>query len=638
MAYTYTVPQLRVFQQFAASQVTNTTSMQACIVAPHYLVADGEGAESLIGTFVSGTPFSSAYPGTDATHVVQSTDLASFQVFVRDALVERHVATYSTAEGTPATLTAKVIGNLVQFGDEITGDDATFAFKVGDKIRITGTVTGGTTTDYTIAGFVDDFTAYVSAAIDTDDMETDETEIQVLSVEDIEVTEEAGVVCTVAAVTIQASLSFDSEDVLGGTVYAAFRALDTTYAGVITTVSRLGDVETLLGVASPRNPLAAMVATAFANSNSTPVSFIAVTANTAAAYTTAFDLLDEDTTSYSVVPFDTTAAVHTALVTKLAALAGADRMNWKIGWVAYDVADEITVLDEDLAGAGIDITLAEAATTLTFTGVGLGVVSAGDRMDLSTTLSRTIRSVNALAGTVTVTESVPAATYTDVVFVHPYTAGEKTALVAAYAATFDNPRIRLVFGDGPALVGYPTEAVSCAYLAAAAAGLRSASAPHQPLTRVELEGVSLTSGSGYSGSNLDNMAASGVWIVARESGSSTIYTRHQLTTCTSEYRQREDSKITNADELSRHYREGLNDLYGRANISDELIEMLYLKLDTIHQTIQSRLWDWRLGRQITEITEVSVSRDPDMADRLLVHVAMGTPDPLNSFDVYLTIA
>lgn len=638
MAYTYTVPQLRVFQQFAASQVTNTTSMQACIVAPHYLVADGEGAESLIGTFVSGTPFSSAYPGTDATHVVQSADLASFRVFVRDALVERHVATYSTAEGDPATATAKVFGNLVQFGDEITGDDAVFAFKVGDKIRITGTATGGTTTDYAIDGFFDDFTAYVSAVIDTDDMETDETDIQILSVEDIEVTKEAGVVCTVAAVTIQASLSFDSEDVLGGTVYAAFRALDTTYAGVVTTISRSSDIETLLGVASPQNPLAAMVATAFANSNNTPVSFTAVTANTTAAYTTAFDLLDEDTISYSVVPFDTTAAVHTALVTKLAALAGADRMNWKIGWVAYDVADEITVLDKDLAGAGIDITLAEAATTLTFTGVGLGAVSAGDRVDLSATVSRTVSSVNALAGTVTVTESVPAATYTDVVFVHSYTAVEKTTLVADYAATFDNPRIRLIFGDGPTLVGYPDEVVSCAYLAAAAAGLRSASAPHQPLTRVELEGVSLTNGSGYSGRHLDNMAASGVWIIARESGSGAIYTRHQLTTCTSEYRQREDSKITNADELSRYYRESLNDLYGRANISDELVEALYLKLDAIHQTIQSRIWDWRLGRQITEITSVDIARDPDLADRLLVRVGMGTPDPLNSFDVYLTIA
>jgi hypothetical protein len=137
---------------------------------------------------------------------------------------------------------------------------------------------------------------------------------------------------------------------------------------------------------------------------------------------------------------------------------------------------------------------------------------------------------------------------------------------------------------------------------------------------------------------MDAMAGDGVWVVARDTGSGLVYNRHQLTTCTSEPRQREDSKITNADEIRRYYRESLDDLYGRANISDELIETLYLRLDTVYQNITGRSWSWEIGKQITDITSTTIARDPDFSDRLIVRVALTTPDPLNNLDVYLTIS
>jgi len=213
----------------------------------------------------------------------------------------------------------------------------------------------------------------------------------------------------------------------------------------------------------------------------------------------------------------------------------------------------------------------------------------------------------------------------------------KAVEVASVARTLDDPRLRLVTGDAPALQEF-ADPVPSAYLAAAAAGLRSACAPHQPITRVTLEGVNLLNSTGYTASALDAMAAGGVWIAVRDEGSGSVYTRHQLTTCSSKYNQREDSKITNADEISRFYREELGDLFGRSNISDELIETLYLRLNTVYQRISARNWDWRLGRQITGVTDTVVQRDPDLADRLLVKVSLTTPDPLNNLDVYITIA
>lgn len=626
----YVVPQLRVFQEFAASDVTNTTSMQACIVAPKYIVLDGESNDSYVGDFEKGVAFSLDYP------TVAGGTVTDVKVFLRNAYIDR----YNTTFGTAATGEPTFSGNAATFETAVTGADVAsgeHAFKVGDRLVLRG-ASGEAEEVYTITGFNTAGTVvYVNTTILA--AATSGT-IHLLSLEDAEVTGEDGVVPGTNALVLPVDLLSDGDSVESGMVYVSLTAFDASLSGIISTVSRLADIETLLGAATPANPLAMMVKVAMQNSNGRPVSFISVATDDTAGYEAAFELLDGDSVAYSIVPYSQDAAVRTALVTKITELAGATVMNWKIGWCGYDPATEATVLSEDTSGAALSTIVAVPATALVINDADLRLVTTGDTITLTKngvdTVS-TVASVSSLTNTVTVEDSIEAGAYT-VVFTRTATALSKAAEAAAVAKALDNPRIRLVVGDAPVLTGFVGTPVPAAYLAAAAAGLRSASAPHQPITRVSLAGVSLLNSNGYTASNMDTMAGDGVWVVARDTGSSLVYNRHQLTTCTSEPRQREDSKITNADEISRYYRESLDDLYGRANISDELIETLYLRLDTVYQNITGRRWSWEIGKQITDITSTTVARDPDFSDRLIVRVALTTPDPLNNLDVYLTIS
>lgn len=620
-AYNYIVPQLRVFQEFASSEAVTTAPMQVCIVAPRYIVLDGVFEDSFVGEYKKGDAFAISYPSIGAGNKVD--DTGAVRVFLHDAWVERHTEAYSSDSG------PEISGNSVTFDSVMTarlGEDPDWDFRVGDRLELQE---GGEVKQYTITGFsADGKTVYVNKTIDAGPSGT----LALFSFGSIEVTGEAGVIPGPTMLELPADLKTDGDPVESGSVAVALKALDTTQAPG--GVSRLADVEVILGKATPDNPLAMMAAVALKNSNGNRVAFIPVLSDDPAGYRQAFDRLDADQTSYSVVPYSQDEEVRTALAEKLKELAGAAVMNWKVGWLGYDPADVTVVLD----GLATEVA-ASPATALVIEDANLREVTAGDTLTLTKgaeTVVRRVVSVAVLQNTLHVDEAVAVGEYAAAV-TRKADAYSKAVEVASVARTLDDPRLRLVTGDAPALQEF-ADPVPSAYLAAAAAGLRSACAPHQPITRVTLEGVNLLNSTGYTASALDAMAAGGVWIAVRDEGSGSVYTRHQLTTCSSKYNQREDSKITNADEISRFYREELGDLFGRSNISDELIETLYLRLNTVYQRISARNWDWRLGRQITGVTDTVVQRDPDLADRLLVKVSLTTPDPLNNLDVYITIA
>ena len=741
---TYVVPQLRVFQQFAATAPGSLASMTSCMIGPHYKVFDPQTDEALAGQYAGGA-VSFLYPGLSGGMTVQAGDYASFKAIIRDAEIERGsfdvVSTANSITDTDALVTTG--SNFVATGTILTGGATAlpagfYGYKVGDKVAIgtarhtiVGFIAGETVNDQAAIGSVSStlsdvedvavavagtmpagsntyrivaqgsFTqgdtasfnaynsrnqlvaeiaaatdgavafpalgitltfgessswavgdtitvgtiaggtaAYTAAVLDGAVTVGDATTVEFLSVEDVEIphTADGDAVFTATGVTLAAGITKDGGDVLGGSVYLDYRALDNTWSTAIQSVNTTVDADAALGPATLRNPLAMMVRKALLNANGQPVMFLSIGADTAEAYSAAFNLLDSSHDAYSIVPFSDDEAVHLALRDKITELAGATRMNWKIGWLSTTPATEVTALATTLAGTDLKVTISGAATTsLVLTGAAVNEVSVGDRVELTAdgaTISRTVTAVSPLTSTVVVSEAVAIGTY-DVAVIHPYTEAEKAALVADYASSMDDRRIRLVVGDDIRLSEYPDTQTSNAYLAAALAGLRSASAPHQPLTRVTVAGFVRPTGT-FTASAMDSMAAGGTWIVTGDL-SGNVFTRHQLTTCTSDYKLREDSKTTNADEISRYYREQLSDYYGRANISPEFIQLLYLRLSTIHQNIRARNWDVLIGPQILEVLETTIETDPDLSDRLIIRDSLSTPDPLNNLDVYLTV-
>ena len=450
---------------------------------------------------------------------------------------------------------------------------------------------------------------------------------------DIVLSDGEGVTFSDTDVTLDANIKVGGKAVLSGEVRLSFRALRRDTAQDIRTVRTLTDAEAILGKADIRNPLALMVKKAIQNANGEAVAFLATNGTGEAAYDDAFAKLDDDLVTYSIVPYSSDAQIGALLKDKINELAGATRMNWKIGWLSYAPASELVVVDS------LNVVVGSSSSSLVFDEAALSEVRPGDRVELvkgdTSVITSTVSTVSPQTNTIICADVIPANTYS-VSVIHIYSADEKADLIAEYAATMDDRRIRLVTSSGMALTENPDAEYSDAYVAAAVAGLRSASAPHQPLTRVELVGFVPTSG-GYTAAAMDKMAGNGTWIVTSDVAGN-VFTRHQLTTCTSDYKLREDSKTTNADEISKYYREQLSEYYGRANVSDEFIELLYLKLDTIHQNIRSRPWKALIGPQIISVLETEILRDPDLSDRLIVKDSLSTPDPLNNLDVYLTIA
>jgi hypothetical protein len=176
------------------------------------------------------------------------------------------------------------------------------------------------------------------------------------------------------------------------------------------------------------------------------------------------------------------------------------------------------------------------------------------------------------------------------------------------------------------------------YLAAAWAGKRAGSAPHQPLTRSSIDGVSCRGLGGFTVDNFNRMADDGVWLTVTDNDGVT-YCRHQLTTKESDenYNFKEDSKVANADEITMTVRAGLDTYYGRANVTDAALDVIRLKAEQVILNVKSRIWPDLLGPQITDVESITIEPDANFSDRVNLHIVLNTPNPLNNLDIYLTI-
>jgi hypothetical protein len=208
--------------------------------------------------------------------------------------------------------------------------------------------------------------------------------------------------------------------------------------------------------------------------------------------------------------------------------------------------------------------------------------------------------------------------------------------VAAESGGFSDRRVRNIWPD--TLPDAAGEEVQGYYLCAALAGLRAGSAPHAPLTNVEVSGFGIpTRSTRFTTTQLNTMAEGGTWIVTADL-SGAVYTRHQLTTDNTDINRREDTITTNLDSQSRVYRENFADLIGRGNVSEDMLQLIRVRVHSISAYIMSLPYPVTIGPQLQgyEITQLYV--DPALRDHVILRVAPELPYPLNNLDIYLTIA
>jgi len=177
------------------------------------------------------------------------------------------------------------------------------------------------------------------------------------------------------------------------------------------------------------------------------------------------------------------------------------------------------------------------------------------------------------------------------------------------------------------------------FAAAALAGLRSGSVPHQSLTNTQVIGpvaVPLVTQT-YTVTQLNQLAAAGVWILTQDATGGTVYTRQQLTGDSSSLNYREDSVTANVDSVSYSLQSALAPFIGIYNISPSALLTIKTAVDTELRYLLNNTYTTRAGNQLLGYEIVSIAQDPTFQDRVNVTVTLTVPYPVNNISVTLSI-
>ena len=181
------------------------------------------------------------------------------------------------------------------------------------------------------------------------------------------------------------------------------------------------------------------------------------------------------------------------------------------------------------------------------------------------------------------------------------------------------------------------------FLAAAAAGLASSVLPQQPITNVEINGVSDIPivYQTFTREELDTIAEGGTFIIMQDRPGSKVYVRHQISTA---YRENnlltaELSITKNLDSISYYFAKLFANLIGRYNITPELINVVRVRLENGLQALETQTYAGLYGPQVlAEGTEIlSLRQSETNKDHIIAQVHLNLPVPFNYFDLDLEI-
>jgi hypothetical protein len=432
--------------------------------------------------------------------------------------------------------------------------------------------------------------------------------------------------------------------VLGGELIMDYRELLTSGANILQSLNSVLDVEDVLGPAVEANPLSLMVKAALTPADGTAVYYIQLESDDLAGYTSAAEIQDYRLEPYGLVPYSTeqdvcdmlqvsaneASAINVALYRQL--IRGIDIPVTD----AYYVQD---ALEADLLATLIGTALTCANATFVANGVRPGdtihINYQPDNKGGTVFDSYTVDTV--ISDTQLTVTQAPASDLTIAVKMEVWrtaTSSEYAENVAAVAQLHNDRRVCALWCDWLAFGGETN--VSKSILAAYVAGLRSAVAPHQPLSNYELSNLDIMITIPLGGSQLNTMAGNGVWVVY-EDESGTVLSRHQLTTEPQSLPYREQSITTNADAIVRDFRDNVQDLYGKGNVSEEMLELIRSRLYSVKSQIVSRNFPPQIGPQLQDMTIERLYINPVNKDRINCEVDLDLPEPLNQLYIKFRI-
>lgn len=643
-------PLVLVFQELRAptASIINPT-LTGCVVGPHYHVRtyDEHHDELAAGTYDPATGVTLAVmPAAVPGMKLKSTDFVAYLDKAR-LKIDDGVGASMTEDGELTLAGEDFVLSGVKPGDEILLTKGAVVKLVKVKNIKTTTVGGVTTTDPTTVlvsstvGFT--FTAGVVTGVDFEiSRKPNKSAVKATYVT---VDETLGT----AALTLAAKVTLglldrdilDYSVLLGvddlGTVYPEYKALDVRYASIPAKISTNADVETLLGLADERNPLALGAQIMFANGQAV-FHAIGLNSDDATGFLQAVDVVNRGGYYAQAVLTDDTSVIAAYKANNVAGEApdkaryGLVIGNHKLptthtpaegtGTASIDVATTLKIVWQDTAAdyEGLDPVL--PGDTLT--------VGANEYVVDTVVNSTRLKIVQTSPFGVGVTT----AAYT---ITRALTKDQQAASVAANSVALKNKRCIMTFpnvcqlSDGTEIAGF--------YQNAIVAGMIIGLPSQAGITSKGVAGIAKVVNTNYdyfTEDQIDVIAAGGTLVFVQDTADSLPYIRHQLTTDPALLETGEISVVKNNDYLSLFFKGIVKPYLGEWNVTPDLLAALSI---AITQGIQFQMTNKvaKIGAPLLAATIQTLEISSISPDRVEIYLDTKQPKPLNTIGLHMIL-
>jgi hypothetical protein len=442
---------------------------------------------------------------------------------------------------------------------------------------------------------------------------------------------------TVTLAPLTRPVSGVDKTVYEANAYCGYRALrkDTD---TLQSANSLTVLESILGTATPENPLAYGAMIALANSQSM-IYFIGVDSDDLSGYTKAKDILENAEDIYSIVPLNRDVGVLSMFKTHAEAFSQPQIGEWRIVFGNSELPNLVTLEEGTCRISETPSTDLKVVTASGASFIGSGVNS-GDIIILSnntgTTTEYTVSSIVS-EDQLLVSEEITdmTADLVDYTF-EIQTVPDKTQqaqAIAGVSRSFASSRFYHVWPDtveidGQQLPGY--------YMCCAIGGMVSSLPSHQGLTRISVAGITAVKNSGdyFNNAQMNIIADGGTLIVEQLFINSAPYIRHQLSTDTSEYTQSELSFVKNFDYVSYLCKDVLDGFVGRYNITPATLTTLGTVLSAVLESLKLSSLP-KIGSPILQYEPPVINQLEGQKDRVEINVRVELPYVLNLIGLHL---
>lgn len=436
-----------------------------------------------------------------------------------------------------------------------------------------------------------------------------------------------------------------------GKVFLSYRALEEPDAGEgILEVKSVTDIRDKLGTISLHNDLAFAVNEALSGSQGKPIKVLRVESDDVDGFTEALRKTESTDMVYALSPITTDFAAIEAVVQHSETMSNEVNKKFRRVYFGTDSPGDFVKASKDTEGSPIVIDIDQAGgsgplTQVTTESAGINFLAMGlVKGDYIVNGADEYAIEEVLDETTLLLETPVGAALTDqsgVVFWKADTPKSQIEYVSDLSKSLGSRRAANIWTEGGTrILGGETRRIPNRFVAAEIAGLRSALLPQQGLTRTEINSITDAPEMyiRYTPDMLDEVAASGVFIILQEVENGDVFIRHQLTTdVSSGSLYYEDSVGTNIDDISYEIKDTLDGYIGRRNVNAETILEIRGKMFGIlkNKTLTETSDTSNIGPALIGFDGLTVEADDILKDKVNVYAQAFVPLPLNNIAVTL---